>query len=152
MVGYDEDEDLVRFGHLLGRLRRNMQVWLQCDNTQEFSVFIPILHLGLPNLQGLWLVPPFDEAVIDILGTPVEESEAGESGWLLPNLVDLHVRDTREGQTFDRLLELVDARAASEVVQSLARIRLQNGIISERVLTELKQKVDCVTQVNVRVV
>lgn len=147
----DGDKALL-YKHIVPRSDLPTQVWLDCSCSDERVASIKILDRALPKLEALWLLPSFDDVVIELLSHPVEKHNPGRWHWLLPNLVDFHIRQTQQNQTFDKVLELVEARDASEEVQSLTTLRLKHGTIGSAALARLKELVTDVSEVNVRII
>lgn len=131
------------FERLFVYTNRQINLWLNCPSLRHKSHLLPILHKSFPNLRALWILPSFEEAdsIIDMLSRPIQrEGINDEEEWLFPKLNRFQIRKTKDGQKFNRVLGLVDARAKSPKVATLTELSLKYGSITRWVLDLLGRK------------
>lgn len=132
------------YDQILGHSEKPMQIFLGCAASEQLSSLISTLDRCYPKATFLKLMGPFDETIIELLSRPVEKGADGVGRWWLPNLVCFQIGKTKDLQTFDRVVELVEARAASEEVQSLKTVTLAKGAISKSSRKRLKELVELI--------
>lgn len=133
----DRFPDATFYEQVFGRCEHVVGLCLSTTTKAMFASIISVLHHSWPNVQALSLVDLYNEDVIDVLARPMREGDGEE--WLLPKIGGFGVHKAKKGRTFDKVLELVEARGSCENVASLRAVKLMNGAISETVIHKLKK-------------